>query len=251
MTPGARHTPLRVDFFLSSPICLGQYEYVRLDGVVAHLRARHIDPDGYRRRSSSKVVRTDADGMRVIYHRGVYHASVGLLDSDEPPNPRMPLNGTQETDSTIYKRLEMGQLCDPRLARMTSWKHTPGTGPYKHAAIKLVTHPARRVRFYARADEHMLHKLLTGLRALGKKTGIGYGQVESYKITKMPDDRSVVWNGRAMRSIPREMLDLCEVSERLGWRPPYWDAGDVRECAPPGARVVLKSGRRLRQAEPV
>lgn len=247
MAPEVRHTPLRIDFFLSSPICLGQYEHVRLDGVVAHLRARHMDPATYRRRSSSEVVRTGADGMRAIYHRGIYHASVGLLDADEPPNPRMPMNDTPGTDSTIYKRLEAGLLCDARLARMANWKHTPGTGPYKHGAIKLVTHPVRRVRFYARANEPILRELLSGLRALGKKTGIGYGQIKSYDITRTPDDRSVAWNGRAMRSIPCEMLDMYELSEWCGWRPPYWDARDARMCAPPGARVMLKSGRQLRQ----
>lgn len=247
MTPDARHTPLRVDFFLSSPICLGQYEYVRLDGVVAHLRARHMDPAAYRRRPSKETVRTGADDMRAIHHRGIYHASVGLLDADEPPNPWMPVRRVPYTDSTIYKRLETGLLCDARLARMANWKHTPGTGPYKHGAIKLVTHPVRRVRFYARADEHVLRGLLAGLYALGKKTAIGYGRIESCDITRITDDRSVVWKGKAMRSIPYEMLDECELSERCGWRPPYWNAHDTKICAPPGASVTLKSGRQLRQ----
>lgn len=247
MTPDARHEPLRVDFFLSSPICLGQYEYVCLDGVVAHLRARSMDPDGYRRRDG--VTAAGGGGMRAIHHRVIHHASVGLLDTDGPPGTGMPLDRIPGSDDTIYKRLEMGKLCDTRLARTSHWKHTPGTGPYKHAAIRLVTVPARRVRFYARADEHVLRGLLAGLLALGKKTAIGYGSIESFEITRIPDDRSVVWKGRAMRPIPCEMLESYETRERCGWRPPYWNAADARMCAPPGARVKLKSGHQLRRIE--
>lgn len=250
MTTGARHEPLRVDFFLSSPICLGQYEYVRLDGVVAHLRSRLADPVAHRNRPSESVERSYLDGMRAIYHRGVYHASVGLLDSDEPPNPLMPVGSVPGSDGTIYKRLETGMLCDARLAKMSSWKHTPGTGHFKHAAIRLSVHPVRRVRFYARADEGMLRELLGGLRSLGKKTNIGYGQIESYEVERVPDDRSVVWKGRAMRSMPLELLESWEMVEWLCWHPPYWDAAGARECAPPGARVVLKSGNQIRRAEP-
>ena len=246
MTPDARHEPLRVDFFLSSPICLGQYEYVCLDGVVAHLRARSIDPGGYRRRDGATAA--SGGGMRAIHHRIIHHASVGLLDTDGPPGTG-PQDRVPGSDDIIYKRLEMSKLCDPRLARTSNWKHTPGTGPYKHAAIRLVTVPARRVRFYARADERMLRDLLAGLLALGKKTAIGYGQIESLEIARIPDDRSVVWKGRAMRPIPCEMLESCETRERCGWRPPYWNAADARMCAPPGARVKLKSGNQLRRIE--
>lgn len=215
--------------------------------MVAYLRARRLDPAAYRYRPSREVVRTCADGMRAIYHRGIYHASIGLLDADEPPNPRMPLHCTPDTDGTIYKRLETGMLCDARLARVAGWTHTPGTGPYKHGAIKLVTHPVRRVRFYTRADRRVLEGLLEGLSALGKKTSIGYGQIESWEIAPVTEDRSVVWNGRAMRSIPCKMLDEYELPEMYVWRPPYWNGRDIVPCAPPGARVKLKPGSQLRR----
>lgn len=241
-----RYEPLRIDFFLSSPLCLGGYEYVRLDGVVARLRARRVGA-AHGRMSGGKVELASAGGMRAIYYRGVYHASVGLLDADAPPDPEMPLRDTPDTDGTIYKQLETGMLCDSRLARLGSWTHTPGTGPYKHAAVRLVTHPVRRVRFYALADRRVLEELLDGLPAIGKKTSIGYGQVESYEIVSVHEDRSVVWGGKAMRSIPRWMLDECEFVEMSGWRPPYWHRRDAAQCAPPGVRVKLVSGERLRK----
>ena len=31
-----------------------------------------------------------------------------------------------------------------------------------------------------------------------------------------------------------------EDSALLAWRPPYWDAGNVEECAVPGSRVEFK-----------
>ena len=93
----------------------------------------------------------------------------------------------------------------------------------------------------------MLRGLLAGLYALGKKTGIGYGRIASCDITCIPDDRSVVWEGKTMWSIPCEMLNECELSEQCGWRPPYWNSLDIRICALPGASVTMKSGRKLRR----
>ena len=232
--------PVRVDFFLSTPLCIGDYEHIHFDGVLAHLRSRYNNPTEYRKRHSRKAEPQTSGGMRVLHYRNLYHASVGLLDG-EIPNPHQPRHNVLETDMTIYKRFDDVSMFKPDIANLSKWTPAIGSGAYRNNMIKLNILDIRFVRFYARVDIELLKKLLDGLHSLGKKTAIGYGQIKSYEIKEIKEDISVVHRGKAMRYIPQEFLNSWELLESRAWRPPYWDVHNRAKCAPPGSEVSMKS----------
>jgi len=86
-----------------------------------------------------------------------------------------------------------------------------------------------------------VQQLLELLTHLGNDTRMGWGLIDKKRmeLEPIPEDRSVVWQGKAMRPIPIRFLNSCSDAVYLPWRSPYWAAENVEMCAPPGAEVEL------------
>lgn len=96
----------------------------------------------------------------------------------------------------------------------------------------LLTH---RMIAYARGDRREVLKALRRVQYLGKKRAHGLGKVVSVEVERIDEDRSITWQGAAMRWLPD---DTGTRMVRL--RPPYWNRHERIRCGEVGAIVVLK-----------
>lgn len=232
---------LKITFYMRTPIALG-HPWIHFDGLIAHLLRRQLLRDEYYVQPSKLPIGLDnilerdkIDPMPLERHVAgntfVYKASISFLE------PR------QIYLTTIYKRFH------------ERWSHEIRTkkryidtsrGRFRGFMMKLPYIPAKRVIFYCRGEKDRIEELLKGLAGLGKKVAIGFGTFREFKIEVIEEDRSLVWNGRAMRPIPISMLRYWSDAFNSTYKPPYWDKRNVRLCAPPGALVKLLEDRRKR-----
>lgn len=221
--------PLEISFRMETPICL-TYPFIFFDALIAHLRNRYVDPEGYRALPSKKVVKKaseiDIPIKKMVLPSGdfIYHASVSIFDFNEG------------YITTIYKRFCEKHLNYEKIKRK---KIDRGRGFFRDYMIKLVYVPAKTVTFYVNGDVEQIEKLLEGLPALGKKTAIGFGVIKDFKIKEIKDDRSIIWNGKAMRPIPMEAVSEASEIVLMAYKPPYWAKENHRPCVPPFAECEL------------
>ena len=79
---------------------------------------------------------------------------------------------------------------------------------------------------YTYGNRHRIEQIVRNIPAIGGKRHRGLGRVEGVTVERINDDRSLVWNGVAMRWLP-DPNGLRDVRPR----PPYWNVtGRVRCC---------------------
>lgn len=232
MQTSGQFSPLEITFRMETPICL-TYPFIFFDAVIAHLRNRCVDPEGYRALPSKKVVKKASEidipikKMHLPNGDYIYHSSVSIFDFSEG------------YVTTIYKR-----FCEKYLnyGKIKRKKIDRGRGYFRDYMIKLVYVPAKTVAFYVNGDAEQIEKLLEGLPALGKKTAIGFGVIKDFKIKEIKEDKSIICNGKAMRPIPIDALSEAEEIVLMAYKPPYWAKENHRPCVPPFARCMLWKG---------
>jgi len=211
---------------LATPLCLA-HPWLHLDGIIAHLMHQRILGRDYYTLPTKTVVSAPiprAWHHAVLHYRGLAWASVSFFD---PPDV-----GYYVLD--YFKRFEE----TPCLTRRQR-KVPLGTGRYRSWRLRWVYVPAETVTFYGRGQVDLLRDWFQDLTHLGNDTRVGWGRLASWTLDVIPEDRSLVSDGRAMRPIPVRFLRRWEEAVPLAWKPPYWAADSVELCAPPGAAVEL------------
>lgn len=112
-----------------------------------------------------------------------------------------------------------------------------GMGQYRAWAMRWVYIAAEWARIWAYGRPELATELVADLVGVGNDTRVGWGYVIEAAVEEVPEDRSVVWEGRAQRPIPVRFLRSYSDAVQLAWMPPYWDSASVELCAPPGAEV--------------
>lgn len=105
------------------------------------------------------------------------------------------------------------------------------SGPYKAHRTPLVYIVTPELTWYAMGEREAVASLLSGIVAIGKKRGSGYGQVVDWVVEDWPEDLSCRdGRGRPMRSVP------CQDGPYLaGVRPPSWHPANHVPCDRPPA----------------
>jgi hypothetical protein len=117
-------------------------------------------------------------------------------------------------------------------------------GPYKNTQIPTATIATPWLDFYVRGDRALLADLLRDVGAVGRCRAGGLGAVLGTEILPDPEDRSLTWRGRPMRSIPVESEDAaarfepgsCDCRPQTT-RAPYWAQRSKTLCVVPIWRV--------------
>jgi hypothetical protein len=224
-----RAQPFAIHFRLATPVCLN-HPWLHLDGVLAHLMAQRLLGRDYYTLPTKQVVSTPiprAWHHVVVHYRGLAWASISCFN---PPDV-----GYQTLQ--YFKRFEE----TPHLSRRQR-KVPLGSGRFRTWMLRWVYVPAAAVTFYGRGQVHLVQELLSDLTHLGNDTRVGWGRIADMRLEVLEQDRSLVWEGRAMRPIPVRFLQAWDDEVMLAWKPPYWAADSVERCAPPGARVELALG---------
>ena len=222
--------PLQITFRMRTPVNL-TYPFIFLDGIVAHLMNRYLDPEGYRALPSKRVVKEASDvdipikKLHIPNKGYIYHASVSIFDR------------TEAYTTKVFKRFcekyfDFNKVRKKRIDRRR--------GFFKDFSLQYVYIPARKVTFYACGDADALEFLLSGLPGIGKRTSIGFGMIKDYSIKEISKDFSIVKRGVAMRAIPIEVVKYAEEIVPMAYKPPYWSKEVVTPCVPPFARVELQ-----------
>lgn len=216
---------------MTTPICLG-WPWIHFDGLLMHLLRRELDgPNFYTLPSKEPAPGPRLmDAMPLERVGSIWRASISFLEPEELHT------------LTLYKRFH-GEG-----AAQMPWKLRyvdRGRGPFRDWMMKMPYAPANQITFYAHGDLAEVLRLLSFLPALGKKTAYGFGAFHSISVEEYPEDRSVVWQGRAMRPIPMIMLDSAEKTMNTAYNAPYWDKRGIAECARPGSKIELKPRWRM------
>lgn len=223
---------LKITFDMQTPICMS-YPWIFFDSILAHVAARRADPDSYRK-LDSKRVDTSLLEKRIrklpIHWDGIYHASCSQL------------NDENISFATIYKRFADAALFNlhPNIVKMSrGWKVRRGQGQFKDYMIKLVTFHVKNISFYVKGNAKMIADMLQDLPALGKKSSVGFGFFNCFKIENTKKDYSVIKDNIAMRPIPISICEFYDDMAVMNFKPPYWST-NVTKCVPPGAKAILK-----------
>jgi len=235
------YKPFSITFHMTTPICLG-HPYIHLDGLLAHLILREqTGLDYYVLPSKQPLTRQDFYKMNRLPQKlmplgklgPVYRASV----SQFTPNPL-------HTTHTLYTATFYKRFHEP-LAADQNFKHKTidtGRGRFRGWMLRLPYFSAETVTFYAYGDLQETLRLLSYAAGLGKKIAAGFGAFKSVSVQELEEDRSIVWKGHAMRPIPLAMCREATEKMLLAFKPPYWNKTNVRPCAAPGSKVILKPG---------
>jgi len=82
---------------------------------------------------------------------------------------------------------------------------------------------------YCAGELTAVQDLCKDIRWLGAERGRGKGRVTSVIVESFPHDRSVTWDGMAMRYLP-----AARGIRRVRPRPPYWHPAGAVQCLSPG-----------------
>lgn len=223
------YEPLMVTFRLGSPVVLN-HPWIYLDSTVMFLMVRDVlGPDFYTVNLNEllyhrqEILSPDSISCPIQYKHGLFMCSASMLDINS------------KYLETIYKRVEPRWMGGKKKVALNS-------GYFLNFMIRHIYVPASSVTFYLSGNREGLDGLLRNLNGIGDNTRIGWGKIRGFEIERTDVDYSLVKEGRAMRPIPVELLKDYSEAIPLTYRPPYWDRRNVRLCAPPGARVVLKDG---------
>jgi len=105
-----------------------------------------------------------------------------------------------------------------------------------HNIPYVIQHPAYLVGYAVGNAKRLRSLLRRNVRYLGGKRSKGKGRVLSITVEPIEEDRSVVWQGQAMRWLPDDNgLRLVRL------RPPYWNIVNRVKCCEIGATYRIEA----------
>ena len=218
----ARHRPFALYCRLRAPVALN-HPWIHLDGILAHLLRLQADPHAYynlpAKQPAPSPSREIFDILKLTHN--VFHASVSFFS--EPKRVYA---------ATYYKRFEEHGCTARRKIQL-------GRGYYRNWMLRNIVVAADHCYFYGCGDIDRIASALQHLLAIGDNVRIGYGALHSWHIEPIDEDRSLIYQGKAMRPIPVRLLARYSEATRIAWKPPYWAAESIDLCAPPEAEVEL------------
>ena len=224
--------PFRVEVRLAAPVSLN-HPWLHLDGILAHLAVNRVAGREQYSRPTKAVQSYSARDL------GIY---ANALARTPVPQASISYFGPHERLCSLqfFKRFEERGFPARRKIAM-------GYGHFRAWMMRVVYVPAEWAVFYGRGNVEMVRDLLDDLTHLGNKSRAGWGAVASVLVEELGENRSLVWEGRAMRPLPVRILQRYEEALPMAASAPYWDPHNIEMCAPPGAEVELLSSREMRR----
>ena len=239
---GTDYTPLEITMSVTPPVYISS-PWIHLDGIIGYLCTRDALDDLFYLISTDKTIDTSMLDLPFKQTEDVNHSSVGQYDS------------ALLYKDTIYKRFTDKEIdcLNPKLItpRVTKRKGktivTPSRiqisrGYFKDFMIDLPMLLTDEIRFYCNADKAEMKRLLPNLKAVGKKTSIGSGFVQSINIHEISEDYSFFKDNRVMRPIPTKIqVPFVKglVISYLPYKPPYWSKSNLTMCASPESQIKI------------
>lgn len=131
-----------------------------------------------------------------------------------------------------------------RATELTSGSPNLTNGVYRDWNMPVPLLLCERLVGYAAGNRREVLNVLRRFRYLGRKRAHGHGRIIDVEIDRTDEDRSLIWQGRAMRWLPDPAG-----TRLVRPRPPYWnphgrvpcvDVGDPAPANRPGHRPRMK-----------
>lgn len=233
-TPHERYgwEPFRVTCRLATPLSLN-HPWLYLEGIIGHLIRDRVQGRDTQIMAAKTVEHLgDAAGdykralaRRFIQHESLVEASAAIYDGPELTYASL----------AYFKRVELADFPHHGKVHLAS-------GHFRGWMLRTVTLPAETATFYGCGQVALVRSLLADLTALGNDTRVGWGALREPPIVEpIAENWAVIRGGVAMRPIPTRLLSAWDDEAIMAWRSPYWSAESREPCAPPGARVRLRS----------
>lgn len=181
------------------------------------------------------------------YHNGWIEDKSRLLNFDFLEKSKDGYNGSiwfveKDEDvliqrSTIAKRPDYDYL---NSLNEKPKKYTVGSGEFKAYKITYRVQNIKKIYFYARGRKETIDELLKDLKFIGKKTSIGFGEVEKIETEIIDNDKSVFLD-KNTPSRPISLKNYKINNNRIAYynaKVPYWDKTTLEACYMPNSSLI-------------
>ncbi len=221
------YRPFRATARLRTPISVTT-PWIAFDGLLFHLRLLDLlGRDFYLlpgKLSLAEQMPEERWTIPLARTGSIWHGSASVI---EPDTVRV---------TKTYKRFE-----DRWTEGLTLKRVRQGHGHYRAYMMSQPYIPARTVTWWGCGDVAEVERLLRAhVVGLGNDFRIGWGAVSAIDVEEVPEDLSLIRDGKAARALPVSMCEQYGDAAFLAYKPPYWDPRNVALCVPPGARCKLR-----------
>ncbi|MBT9150689.1 MAG: hypothetical protein DDT40_00866 [candidate division WS2 bacterium] len=225
-SPGRDYQPCTITFHMRTPVCLG-HPWINFDSLCAYACLTEVLGEDLRKLPNKTDINTyNLLELPLAKTNETYHSSISFFDTDD-------LNV-----KTIYKRFETTYLHHLTKKKRTG-KIRQGSGAFRNFMLRVPYIPTRTVTFHVCGDIETIGEVISNISSLGLKRAEGNGIVNSVSIEEEDRDRSIIFEGNAMRPLPCRLWGPGHKNVMLAWKLPYWLKTNVEMCIYPGSIVGI------------
>jgi hypothetical protein len=211
---------LKISFFLNSPLLIGRFSTI--DSILVNL---------YVKRHFGKNIEIEKlyDFDFIEKYKDGYCGSIWFVEE----NDQVSLE-----NRCIVKKPEYEYLNENRANKI---EYSMGSGEFKAYNIWNELLKTPKIYFYVRGKREIIEDLLQDLKFIGKKTAIGYGQVSSFLVETIPEDKSVfLAKNTPARPISVKNYPSLENARIIYYnsKVPYWANWSKEACYMPNSSLT-------------
>lgn len=230
------HEPIKVTAHIYGPVAFHRDEGLTLDGPLAWALALEQRGDAFFAAAPDndelEILTADPDPafpLAVHCAGGTWCYATSSAEIEGDHGTEISHWNKRFDDRLASWALADGKLSDRKLRVPTA------SGEFKSYHQPLFEEVVERLVWYAVGDGMRVAELLDRVQGLGKKRNTGHGRVLRWEVERSsePEDRWL-WRepGVLARPVPIEMLGAWSGETMwVGYRPPYWLAGNQAVCA--------------------
>jgi hypothetical protein len=211
---------LKISFFLGNPLLIGRFSTI--DSILVNL---------YVKRHFGKNVEIEKlyDFDFIEKYKDGYCGSIWFVEKRDPVSLE---------NRCIVKKPEYEYLNEHRAKKI---EYDMGSGEFKAYNIWNELLKTPKIYFYVRGKKEIIEDLLQDLKFLGKKTAIGYGQVSSFLVEKITEDKSIfLAENTPARPISVKNYPFLK-NARITYynsKVPYWANWTKEACYMPNSSLI-------------
>ena len=211
---------LKISFFLNSPLLIGRFSTI--DSILVNL---------YVKRHFGKNIEIEKlyDFDFIEKYKDGYCGSIWFVEESDQVSLE---------NRCIVKKPEYEYLNENRANKI---EYSMGSGEFKAYNIWNELLKTPKIYFYVRGKKEIIEDLLQDLKFIGKKTAIGYGQVSSFLVETIPEDKSVfLAKNTPARPISVKNYPSLENARIIYYnsKVPYWANWSKEACYMPNSSLI-------------
>lgn len=244
-------TPLRINIHLNTPIELPIHS-IHLDALLAEIVAKELyGNDIDRWQNQDKHIELPLPLEKTEGNKPVWKASIGFSSSFKREHQDFWTKRNVDQFSpykakdiiwpagVISDKMASSNLKEVKLEEKTGPYNESERGPFKSYYEQRNLLSTDMLIFHAVGNANEVQRLLNKLDAIGKKTAIGYGQINKVEVLSISEDYSLFTpDNKVARNLPVEdfqPLHAQMIASRT--TAPYWSKRNLILCYAPSSPI--------------